>query len=97
MSEKIGIRPLGDRIVLQREKSPEKIGLIIVPDSAKEKPLQAVVLATGPGALFEGRRIEPSVKKGDRVLVQKYAGTEVTINGAECFVVREDDIVGVIE
>lgn len=91
------INPLNDRVVLRREKSPEKsAGGIWLPDNAKEKPLEAVVVACGPGALVDGRRREPSVKKGDKVLVGKYSGFEVVIDGIEHLVVREDDIVGTL-
>ena len=95
MTEKL--RPLGDRIVLRREKAPEKVGLIVIPDAAKEKPLRCIVVEVGTGALRDGRRVEPSVNKDDSVLVGKYAGSEMMIDDVECLVVREDDIVGVIE
>lgn len=91
------IRPLGDRIVVRREKAQEKVGLIHIPDSAKEKPLEAVVVATGPGKFVGERFVEVSVKKDDRVLVGKYSGNEIVIDGVEHLVVREDDIVGIIE
>jgi len=91
------IDPLNDRIILRREKAPEKsAGGLWLPDNAKEKPLEATVVACGPGAWVDGRRREPSVKRGDKVLVGKYSGFEIVIDGIEHLAVREDDIVGVI-
>jgi len=96
MSQKI--RPLNDRVVVRREKPQEKsAGGIFIPDSAKEKPLEVIVVAVGPGRFVEGHgRVEPSVKTGDRVLIGKYTGVEALIDGVEHLVVREDDIVGVL-
>lgn len=93
------LRPLGDRIVLRREKPPEKTagGILYVPDAAKEKPLEAVVIETGPGKFVGTQFVEVSVKRNDRVLVGKYSGNEIMIDGVEHLVVREDDIVGVLE
>ncbi len=92
-------RPLHDRVLLRRIEQDEKTsGGIIIPDSAKEKPMEAQVLATGPGAFNEdGERIPLDVKSGDRVLISKWAGTEVTVDGEELLVVKESDIMGIIE
>ena len=93
------IRPLQDRVVLRRVAEEEKTkGGLIIPDTAKEKPIEAEVLAVGLGKVDEdGKRIAPEVKKGDRVLFGKYSGTEVKIDGEEALIMREDDILGVIE
>ena len=93
------IRPLGDRVLVQRiEEEVEKVGSLYVPDTAKEKPLRAKVLAVGPGRLDEkGKRIAMSVKAGDTVLIGKYAGTELKIEGEECVILREDEILGIEE
>ena len=79
------------------EATEEKRGGIIIPDTAKEKPQQGEVIAVGPGRLTEdGKRISPEVKKGNRVLIGKYAGTEVKIDGDEYIILREDDILGIL-
>ena len=93
------LRPLQDRILVQRVKEEEKTkGGIIIPDTAKEKPVEGRVIAAGIGKLSEeGKRIALEVKKGDRILFGKYSGTEVTIEGEECLIMREDDVLGVIE
>jgi len=93
------IRPLQDRIIVKRLESEEKTkGGIIIPDSAKEKPMEGKVIAVGKGKLNDkGERIAPDVKAGDKVLFSKYAGTEVKIEGDEHLIMREDDILGVIE
>ncbi len=96
----IKIRPLNDRIILQRLDTDEQksSGGIIIPDSAKEKPQEGKVIAVGPGKRDEeGKRMAPDVKKGDRVLFGKYSGTEVKIDGQEFLIMREDDILGVLE
>lgn len=87
--------PLGDRIVLKRldEEQEKTAGGIFLPDSAKEKPQEAQVVAVGPGKLDDkGKRIPPDVKKGDRVITAKWGGTEVKIDGVEYLIVNEDDI-----
>ena len=93
------IRPLQDRVIIRRVKEVEKTkGGIIIPDSAKEKPLEALVVAVGNGKVLEDgtvRKLE--LKEGDRILFSKYSGTEVKIEGEEHLIVREDDILGVIE
>jgi len=93
------IRPLQDRIIVKRVEEEEKTkGGIIIPDSAKEKPMEGKVIAVGSGKLLEnGKRVEPDVKKGDRILFGKYSGTEVKIDGEEHLIMREDDILGIIE
>ena len=96
---KTKFRPLHDRVVVKRLDAEEKTaGGIIIPDSAKEKPQEGRVVATGPGKLDEsGKRIAMEVKKGDRILMGKYAGTEVKIDGEEHLIMREDDVLAVIE
>jgi chaperonin GroES len=93
------IKPLNDRILVKRlEEEAKTKGGIIIPDSAKEKPAQGEVIAVGDGKLDEaGKRIPMQVKKGDRVLFAKYAGTEIKIEDEEHLVMREDDILGIIE
>jgi chaperonin GroES len=93
------IRPLQDRIIVKRLESDEKTkGGIIIPDSAQEKPMEGKVIAVGQGKLNDdGKRIAPDVKSGDIVLFSKYAGTEVKIDSDEHLIMREDDILGVIE
>jgi chaperonin GroES len=95
----MNIRPLRDRIVVRRVKEDEKTkGGIIIPDSAKEKPAEGEVVAVGNGKLTEdGKRIAPDVKKGDRVLFGKYSGNEVKVDGLEHIILREDEVLGVIE
>ena len=93
------IRPLGDRILLKRiEEEDKSKGGIIIPDSAKEKPQEGKVVAAGKGRLLEDGKLVPlEVKKGDRVLFGKYSGTEVKLVGEEHLIVREDDILGIME
>ncbi len=93
------IRPLNDRVLLRRIEPEEVVkGGIIIPDTAKEKPQEAEVIAVGPGRLDDsGKRVPIEVKKGDRVLIGKYSGTDVKIGDDEYVIVREDEILGVIE
>lgn len=93
------IRPLNDRVLLRRIEPEEVVkGGIIIPDTAKEKPQEAEVIAVGPGRLDDsGKRVPIEVKKGDRVLIGKYSGTDVKIGDEEYVIVREDEILGVIE
>jgi len=93
------IRPLHDRVIVRRVEEEEKTkGGIIIPDSAKEKPIEGKVIAAGNGKLGEDGKLHPlDVKAGDRILFSKYAGTEVKIDGEEHLILREDDILGVIE
>ena len=93
------IRPLQDRIIVKRVQEEEKTkGGIIIPDSAKEKPIEGKVIAAGNGKVLEDGKVRPlDVKKGDRVLFSKYAGTEIKLDGEEHLIMREEDILGVIE
>ena len=93
------IRPLNDRILVKRLEGEEKTaGGIIIPDSAKEKPAEGEVVAVGPGKLNEaGARVAMDVAVGDRVLFSKYGGTEVKLDGEDFLIMREDDILGVIQ
>jgi chaperonin GroES len=92
-------RPLHDRVVVRRIEAEEKTaGGIIIPDTAKEKPIEGEVVAVGPGARNErGEVVAPDVKAGDRVLFGKWSGTEVKLDGEELLVMKESDIMGVIE
>lgn len=91
-------RPLHDRVLLERlEEDSKTLGGIIIPDSAKEKPMKGKVLAVGSGILSEGGKVVPlDVKAGDVVLFSKWSGTEVTIDGKELLVMKESDIMGVM-
>jgi chaperonin GroES len=93
------IRPLGDRILVKRIKEEEKTkGGIIIPDTAKEKPQEGKVVAVGKGKTTEqGKLVAPDVKAGDKILFGKYSGSEVKIEGEEHLILREDDILGVLE
>jgi chaperonin GroES len=92
-------RPLHDRVVVRRIEAEEKTaGGIIIPDTAKEKPSEGEVIAVGPGGRDEtGKLIKPDVKEGDRVLFGKWSGTEVKIDGKDLLIMKESDILGVIE
>ena len=93
------IRPLQDRILVKRLEAEEKTASgIIIPDNAKEKPMEGQVVAVGNGkALEDGKLLKPDVKVGDKVLFSKYAGTEIKLDGDEHLVLREDDLLGVIQ
>jgi len=93
------IRPLQDRVIVKRLQEEEKTrGGIIIPDTAKEKPLQGKVVAAGKGkTLDDGTRAEMSVKEGDRILFGKYSGTEIKLDGEEHLILREEDILAIIE
>jgi chaperonin GroES len=93
------IRPLYDRVVVTRVAEEEKTkGGIIIPDSAKEKPVEGKVLAVGTGKVLEDGSVRAlDIKSGDRILFGKYSGTEVVINGEEHLILREDDVLGIIE
>ena len=95
----MAIRPLHDRILVKRVKEEETTkGGIIIPDTAKEKPIEAKVVAVGTGRLLDSGEVRPlAVKKGDVVLFGKYGGTEVKIDGEDHLILREDDILGIIE
>ncbi len=93
------IRPLQDRIIVKRIDEEETTkGGIIIPDSAKEKPQEGKVIAVGKGKILEDGKLQKlDAKKGDRVLFGKYSGTEITIEGEEHLIIREDDVLGIIE
>ncbi|MBX5484814.1 MAG: co-chaperone GroES [Myxococcaceae bacterium] len=93
------IRPLQDRLIVKRVAEENKTkGGIIIPDTAKEKPLEGEVIAVGNGKVLEDGKVRPlDVKAGDRVLFSKYAGTEVKIEGEDHLILREEDVLGVIE
>ena len=95
----MSIRPLQDRVLVKRVKEEEKTkGGIIIPDTAKEKPIEGQVIAVGNGKVLENGQVRSlEVKKGDRILFGKYSGTEVKIDGEEALILREDDILGVVE
>ncbi|MCT8976321.1 co-chaperone GroES [Clostridium sp. CX1] len=92
------IRPLGDRVVIKRIEAEEttKSG-IVLPGTAKEKPQEAEVMAVGPGGVVDGKEIKMEVKVGDKVLFSKYAGTEVKMDGEEYTILRQDDILAIVE
>ena len=94
----MNFQPLSDRILVRRIEEQETVrGGIIIPDTAKEKPQEGEIVAIGPGRLTEeGKRIALEVKKGDRVLVGKYSGTDVKIDGTEYTILREDEILGIL-
>ncbi|MCB1167601.1 MAG: co-chaperone GroES [Leptospiraceae bacterium] len=94
----MAVKPLGDRIVIApKEESEEKVGSIYIPDSAQEKPLEGTVEAVGPGRVEGGQRVEPTVKQGDRVLYGKFAGTEIKADGRELLIIRESDILAILD
>ena len=93
------IKPLNDRVLVMRVEEEQKTaGGIIIPDTAKEKPQEGKIIAAGPGKLGDdGKRTPLNVKKGDKILFSKYAGTEIKIDGIEHIFMKEDDILGVLE
>jgi chaperonin GroES len=93
------LKPLQDRILVQRVEEEEKTkGGIIIPDTAKEKPAEGKIVAVGNGKVADdGKRIPLEVKEGDRILFGKYSGTEVKVEGEEFLIMREDDVLGIIE
>ena len=93
------VRPLHDRLLVKRLEEEEKTkGGIIIPDTAKEKPQEGRVIAVGGGKVNEeGKTVPMDVKKGDRILFSKYAGTEVNLDGEEHLIIREDDVLGILE
>jgi len=95
----MGFRPLHDRVVVRRIEAEEKTsGGIIIPDTAKEKPMEGEVVAVGPGARGEDGRVQPlDVKAGDRVLFGKWSGTEVKLDNEDLIIMKESDIMGIIE
>ena len=94
----MNVQPLADRILVRRIEESETIrGGIIIPDTAKEKPQEGEVVAVGPGRVTEdGKRVAMEVKKGDRVLIGKYSGTDVKIDGTEYTILREEDVLGIL-
>ncbi len=96
---RMNVRPLHDRILVQRLAEEEKTaGGLYIPDNAKEKPQQATVVATGKGRILDDGRVVPlEVKKGDKVLFSKYSGTELKFEGKEYLMIREEDVLGVIQ
>ena len=95
----VKVNPLQDRILVRRlEEAEVKRGGIIIPDTAKEKPQEAEVVAVGPGRVSdEGKRLPMSVKAGDRILIGKYSGTEVKIEGEDYLILREDDVLAIVQ
>lgn len=95
----MSIRPLYDRILVKRvEEETKTSGGIIIPDSAKEKPFEGKVVSVGSGKLLDnGTRREPEVKTGDKILFSKYSGTEIKLNNEEHLILREEDVLGIIE
>ncbi len=94
----MAVRPLHDRVIVKRIAEEERSrGGIIIPDTAKEKPQEGQVIAVGPGKQEDGKVVKPGVKAGDRILFGKYSGTEVVLDGEEHLIMREEDILGVIE
>ena len=92
------IKPLNDRVVVKAEAAEEKTSSgLYIPDSAKEKPQRGTIVAVGQGRVENGTKIDMTVKTGDTVLYGKYAGTEITIDGEELLIMRESDILGIIE
>jgi chaperonin GroES len=93
------LRPLQDRVIVKRieEQEQRSAGGIIIPDTAKEKPQEGKVLAVGPGRRDDGKVVPVDVKTGDRVLFGKYSGSEIKLDGEECLILREEDILGVVE
>ncbi len=95
---KINLKPLADRVIVKPSEAEETTkGGIILPDTAKEKPIEGTIVAVGPGKVSEeGKAVKPEVKVGDKVLYGKYSGTEVTIDGEEYLIMRESDIFAII-
>jgi chaperonin GroES len=98
MPHTMKVRPLHDRIIVERlEEGEQLIGGIIIPDSAKEKPQQGTVIAAGDGKITKGKRVPLDVKAGDRILFGKYSGQEIRLDGKDLFIMKEDDVLAVIE
>ena len=92
------IKPLADRILVKRldEDEEQQVGGIIIPDTAKEKPQEAEVVAVGPGKMDDGKRVALEVRKGDKILIGQYSGAEVKIEGEEFLIMREEDVLAVV-
>ena len=98
MAKKVKVKPLADRILVKRLKEGDaKVGNLYVPDTAKEKPQQAEVIAVGPGKVADdGSRVAPEVSVGDTILIGKYAGTDVKLNSEDHLIIREDDVLAIL-
>ena len=95
---KTKVQPLGDRVLIKQLEAQEKTkGGIILPDTAKEKPQEAEVVAVGKGKVEDGKTIVPEVKVGDKILYGKYSGTEIKVDGEELIIVKEEDILAIIK
>jgi chaperonin GroES len=93
----VNFLPLGERVIIKPiEQEQQTKGGIFLPDTAKEKPQEAEVVAVGPGKLDSGARVAPELKKGDKVLIGKYSGTEVKIEGEEFLIMREEDVLAIV-
>ena len=94
----MNIKPLGDRVVIKKleAESTTKSGIVLT-GTAKEQPQEAEVMAVGPGAVVDGKRVEMEVKFGDKILYSKYAGTDVKVSGEEYIILRQDDILAIVE
>ena len=93
----VNVKPLSDRLLVRRlEEVETKKGGIIIPDTAKEKPQQAEVVAVGPGKFEDGKRVPLDVKKGDKVLIGKYSGSEVKIDGTDYVIIREEEVLAIV-
>jgi len=94
----MAFRPLHDRVLVRRLEEDEKVGSIIIPDTAKEKPSQGEVVAVGPGARGDDNDLVPlDVKAGDKILFGKWSGTEVKIDGEDLLIMKESDVLGIVE
>ncbi len=92
------VKPLGDRVLVKPQPAEEKTASgLYIPDTAKEKPQRGTVIAVGPGRIEDGKHIEMSVKEGDVVIFGKYAGSEIVLDGEEYLIMRESDILGILE
>ncbi len=93
------VKPLRDRVLVRRiEETEQKVGGIIIPDTAKEKPLQAEVIAVGSGRVLDsGQKVELTLKPGDKVLIGKWSGTEVKVGDEELLILKEDEVLGILE
>jgi chaperonin GroES len=94
----MGFRPLHDRVLVRRIEEDQKVGSIIIPDTAKEKPQQGEVIAVGPGARGDdGKIVALDVKKGDKILFGKWSGSEIKLSGEELLIMKESDILGIVD
>ena len=94
----MGLKPLGDRVVIKQLEAEEKTKSgIVLPSQSKEKPQEAEIVAVGPGGIIEGKEVKMEVKIGDRIIYSKYAGTEVKLNDEEFIIVKQSDILAIVE